>query len=109
MPQVKERLYFEAIRSRDSASFTGSYQTLGSVLANPSRFLMIVNNSGVLVTISLDGTNDHLVLQAGGALTFDEVANAVPYAQFCIAAGTQFYVKGSASTGLVYLSTAYAG
>lgn len=109
MPNYLERFTPETIRSRDSATFTGSYQTLGSVITNPSRMLIFVNNSGVLVTISWDGTNDHLVLLPGAAVVLDETSNAVSQAVLASAAKTQFYVKGSASTGLVYLSTFYAG
>ena len=108
MSEVKQVFTFETLRSINSASFTGSYQTIGSPLAHPSRFLFMVNNSGVLVTISLDGTNDHFVLQAGAGFTLDENSNAVSQCVYNIPQGTQFYAKGSASTGSVYLSTAYA-
>ena len=108
MSVIKQVLKFETLRSINSASFTGTYQTIGSTLAFPSRFLFIVNNSGVLITMSTDGTNDHFVIQPGAGLAFDETANSIPFSQFCIAQGTQFYVKGAASTGFVYLTTAYA-
>lgn len=71
--------------------------------------MLLVNNSGVNVTVSFDGTNDHLLLLPGAAFTLDETANAVSGAVLCIPKGTQVYVKGNASTGLVYLSTFYAG
>lgn len=108
MSVIKQVLKFETLRSINSASFTGTYQQLGSILAFPSRFLFIVNNTGVLVTMSTDGLNDHFVLQAGAGLTFDETANAIPFSQLAIPQGTQFWIKGSASTGSVYLTTAYA-
>lgn len=107
MPDFRERLLPEAMRSRDSATFTGSYQTLGAVLAHPSRMLIFVNNSGVIVTISWDGTTDAFPLLPGATVIFDEGSNAVAGATYSTAAQTQFYAKGSASTGLVYLSTFY--
>ena len=49
------RVIPEALRSRDSATFTGAYQTLGTTLNFASPLLKFVNNSTVLVTISWDG------------------------------------------------------
>jgi hypothetical protein len=109
MPNYSGRLLPETMRSINSASFTGSYQTLGTVLAHPSRMLIFVNNSGVLVTISWDGTNDAFVILPGAAVILDETSNAVSGAVLASAQGTQFYAKGAASVGLVYLSTFYAG
>lgn len=108
MPEIKNKLLPEAMRSINSASFTGSYQAIGSVLQFPSRLLLFVNNSGVNVTISWDGTNDAFVLLPGAGFAIDENANAVSTCVYETAAGTQFYAKGSASTGLVYLSSFYA-
>lgn len=107
MPDYRKVLLPEAMRSINSASFSGSYQVIGTPLTYPSRVLLFVNNSGVVVTISWDGTNDAFVLLPGAAFAFDENANAVTNAEFETKAGTQFYAKGSASTGLVYLSTFY--
>lgn len=108
MPDAFSRVYFEPMRSINSASFTGSYQAIGSTLSYPSRYMLIVNNSGVIVTISFDGTNDHIALVPGAAWSFDENTNSEPEALYNIAKGTQVYAKGTADTGLVYLSTAYA-
>ena len=109
MPNFDQQKFTpETIRSIDSATFTGSYQALGTPLAHPSRMLIFVNNSGVLVTVSWDGVNDHMVLLAGATVVLDETSNAVSLAVLDTYASTQFYVKGSASTGLVYLSTFYA-
>lgn len=108
MPEVKQRLMPEPMRSINSASFTGSYQALGSVLSHPSRKLIFVNNSGVLVTVSWDGVNDAFPLLAGSTVILDENDGAVASCVYVTSAGTQFYVKGSASSGLVYISTFYA-
>lgn len=114
MPDVKSRLLPEPMRSINSASFTGSYMpfldslAVASPITNPSRVLLFVNNSGVNVTISWDGTNDAFVLLPGAGFALDENANAVPQATFMTSAQTQFYAKGVASTGFVYLSTFYA-
>lgn len=109
------RLLPETIRSRDSATFTGSYQTLGSVLSNPIRILKIVNNSNVDVTLSWDGTNDHDFIPASSAFILDVATNrqSLNYGtgQLYIGQATQFYIKGSAgggNSGLVYLVAFYA-
>ena len=108
MPAIQQRLLPETLRSRAASSFTGSYQTLGSVLSNMSRILKITNNTSVDVTISWDGTNDHEFLPIGTFVLLDETANAVPQSMLAAAKGTQFYVKAAAGTGTVYLSTYYA-
>ena len=114
MADFRKRLFPEPMLTINSASFSGSYLPfLNSLSAttpitNPSRILLLINGSGVIVTISWDGTTDHLVLLPGAAFVFDESANSVSEATLTTAGGTQFYAKGSASTGLVYLSTFYA-
>lgn len=101
------KIAWETLRSRDSATFTGSYQTLGAILANPSYICKLVNNSTVLVTISIDGVNDIDIAPAGSFWLYDE-GKAGTSSQFpALPKGIQFYVKGSAGTGSVYLVTQY--
>ena len=67
----------------------------------------MVNNSSVLVTVSIDGATDIDVAPANSFWLYDE-GKAGHSAQIpALPAGTQFYVKGSAGTGLVYLITQY--
>lgn len=102
------RIDYEVMRSRDSATFTGSYQTIGTPLINPSVLIKFVNNSTVLVTVSVNGVDDHDILPAGSFFLYDIVSDS-PQETGSIfrKAGTQFYVKGSAGTGSVYLVTQY--
>lgn len=103
---------FETIRSFDSSTFSGSYQALGTPLANPSVLLYIYNASGVLVTLSDDGTNDKFVIAATTGLIIDFGSDSQSISgdkRLSVPQNTQFYIKGSASTGLVYLSTVYQG
>ncbi len=101
------RISWENLRSIDSATFTGSYQALGTPLQFPSYILKLVNNSSVIVTISIDGVNDIDIAPAGSYWLYDEgkvgSSSQVP----AVPAGTQVYVKGSASAGLVYLVSQY--
>ena len=101
------RLKWETLRSIDSATFTGSYQALGTPLAKNSYICKLVNNSSVLVTISVDGTNDIDVSPANSYWLYDEGKVGISGDFPSLPAGTQFYVKGSAGTGLVYLVTQY--
>lgn len=99
------RIAWETLRSIDSATFTGSYQAVGTPLAHPSYILKLVNNSTVLVTISIDGVTDIDVAPSGSFWLYDEDEGNPSHES--IPAGTQIYVKGSAGTGSVYLVTQY--
>lgn len=107
-----KRASFEPLRSINSTIFSGSYQALGSPLANPNCIIKIVNNSTVLVTISFDGTNDHDIIPAGSFVLYDfgtDAESSNSNEKLNLAAGTQVYVKGSAATGLVYLTCIFQG
>lgn len=93
------RLGWETLRSINSATLTGGYDALGTPLDHPGYIVKMVNNSNVLVTVSIDGSNDIDVCPAGSFWLYDE-DNDLP-------AGTQFYVSGSAGTGLIYLAVQY--
>ena len=99
-----QRIAWETLRSIDSSTFTGSYQALGTPLVHPSYILKLVNNSTVVVTISIDGTNDVDIAPANSYWIYDEDKSVMH--EF-LPAGTQIYVKGSAGTGSVYLVSQY--
>lgn len=108
MSDIRIRLLPETERTIDSATFNGTFLAIGTPITNPSRMLIFVNNSLVNVKISWDGVNNHFTLLPGATVIFDEQSNSVPDAEFVTAAQTQFYAKGAASTGSVFLSTFYA-
>jgi hypothetical protein len=101
------RIAWETLRSIDSATFTGSYQNLGIALVHPSYICKLVNNSTVLVTISIDGINDMDVSPAGSFWLYDEGKVGLNSGFPALPAGTQIMVKGSAGTGSVYLVSQY--
>jgi len=101
------RVAWETLRSIDSATFTGSYQNLGTPLLNPSYICKLVNNSSVLVTISIDGINDMDIAPANSFWLYDEGKVGVSGAFPALPEGTQIMVKGSAGTGSVYLVSQY--
>lgn len=100
---------YETIRSIDSATFTGSYQALGSPLKHPAAMIKFVNNSSTFVTISVDGTNDVDVLPSNSFVLYDITSNSPTQASngVFVPQNRQYYVKGSSSTGLVYLVVQY--
>jgi len=103
-----KRILPEALRSIDSATFTGSYQALGTATDHPIVLAKFTNNSDVLVTVSWNGVADHDILPAGSYTVYDMSANSTnPLSGLSIGQETQFYVKGTAGTGLVYLTTFY--
>lgn len=103
-------LAYEAIKSIDSASFTGSYQNLGAATTHEARLFKFVNNSNVTFTVSIDGgTTDHDVVPAGTFVLYDVGTNkggSSPGLQ--LPKGTQFMVKGAAGVGLCYGVVLYA-
>ncbi len=97
----------QALSSLNSTGFNGSYQKLGT-LTKASLFMRIVNNSAVDITVSYDGVNDHDFVQTLSRFDFNVQSNAgaTNFAAF-LPQGTNVYVKGSMSTGLVYLASYY--
>jgi hypothetical protein len=102
-----QRLAWETLRVIDSATLTGSYQALGTPLANPSYICKCVNNSTSLVTISIDGINDIDVAPASSFWLYDEGKAGTIASAPSLPQGTQIYVKGSAGTGSIYLVSQY--
>lgn len=101
------RLTWETLRSVNSATLTGVYVKLGTPLANASYICKLVNNSSVLVTVSIDGVTDIDVAPANSFWLYDEGKVGRDGAFPALPAGTQIWVKGSAGSGLVYLVTQY--
>jgi len=102
-----QRIAWETLRSIDSATFTGSYQNLGTPLLYPSYICKLVNNSTVLVTISIDGVNDMDIAPANSFWLYDEGKVGQVSAFPALPRGTQIMVKASAGTGSVYLVSQY--
>ena len=100
---TKRAEYIER-QSRDSATFDGTFQTLGSALSDPACLIKVVNNSTVDIDISVDGTTNHDFVPAGSFFLYDLRANHGRENDFVFIKGTQVYVKGAAGTGSVYLT-----
>lgn len=97
------RIIPEPIRSFNSASLTGSLQAIGTPLTYACCLIKFVNNSGALVSISWDGVNVHDVLPGNSFTLYDICSDAGSQRGLYAGQGTQFWVSGIASTGLIYL------
>lgn len=108
MTDFDNKAQFDTVRSRAASTFTGSYQTLGSAISNRARVLYFVNNTSQDVTVSIDGTNDHIVIPSGAFFLLDLAANAISSNGLYIPQGTQVYVNAAAGTGTFYLTVLYS-
>lgn len=100
------RISWETLRTRDSSTMISSstYYTVGGPLLYPSYILKLVNNSTVLVTLSIDGAIDVDVVPSGSFWLYDEGKVGQSSNFPAVAAGTQIYVKSAtAGTGSIYL------
>lgn len=107
-----QRMKWETLRSIAFGSISGTYAGIGSVLANPSRLIRIVNTTNVDVLISTDGTIDNDIIPAGGFILYDIMSNRSESAGvFVLDQGSRMYVKqasGAPASGSVYLVSIYA-
>jgi len=98
------RIAWETLRSVNANTLAGSYVTLGTPLSNPAYKIKLVNNSTVLVTVSINGLTDIDVAPAGSFWLYDETTSSNH--EF-LPQGTQIFIKGNAGTGLIYLAVQY--
>ena len=101
------RITWETLRSIDSATLNGTYQTIGGMFAHEGYKVKMVNNSTSLVTVSIDGTTDIDVCPANSFWLYDEGTVGESGDSPALPQGTQIFVKGSAGTGLIYLVVQY--
>ena len=101
------KVKFEELRSFDSSTFTGSYQTFGDTFSNPIVLFKIQNDSDADATISFDGSTDQEVVLAGSFVLYDLSANKLLAPIAALSKGTQVYIKGTAGTGNIYLTAIY--
>ena len=111
---AEERTYVRMIplTTYDTSGLTGTYASMnGTGMEAPVKLLKMYNASNVLVTISLDGVDDHDVIPAGGTFVMDVQTNSHGWG------GSNghwewrdkqiFYGKGSAGTGNLYIMGYY--
>lgn len=92
--------------SFDTANLTGSYQAIdASGFDSPVVVVKMYNGGSVGVDVSWDGSTDHDFMPSGATLILDISANKNKENQKLAGEkGQIIYLKGSAGTGLYYLS-----
>jgi hypothetical protein len=105
------RIAWELLRLLDSSTMVSSstYYNVGTPLLFPSYKLKMVNNSTVLVTVSVDGVHDYDVCPGNSFWLYDETQAQINTSNSpAIPAGTQISCKAAtAGTGLIYLVSQY--
>ena len=100
----------DTLRSIDFSSITNSYQALGSSFEHPIHITIFTNDTDANMLLTLDPTEDQMILPAGGFKLFDLTTNRADYnANWTFAKGTQFYIKYQAAptSGKVYIEGIY--
>ena len=100
---------FIPLTSIDSADISSSYQPINSDgLPQPCLNITINNSSNQDAIFSLDGVTAHFVVQKTTSFVyFSNAYSATTPDTVKFSRGTVFYVKGTAGTGLIYLSGTY--
>lgn len=105
------RAMIDVLRTLAFGSITGSYTAVGTPLAFQARIICFTNTTNEDVLFSMDGVHDQLIVPAGSFKLFDITTNHRPVNQddFCLANGTQWYVKYTAvpASGAVYIELVY--
>lgn len=104
---LSRRAAFENLRTVASSALTASYAAFGLPLTRGALLVKIQNNGTTAVSISDDGTNDKDIVLAGSFTLYDfgsDGQSSDNSERLCVAGGTQFYVKGTAGTGSIYMT-----
>lgn len=102
------KIAWETLRFQSSASLNPvTYTALGGPLQHPGYIVKMVNNSTANVTVSIDNTTDIDVCPAGSFWLYDEGKVGQSSSFPSLPQGTQFYIRGAAGTGLIYLVVQY--
>ncbi len=103
-----DKVNWEPLRSLNSATFLGTYLPIGTPLAHPSYICKLVNDSNVLITISIDGLTAIDVAPANSFWLYDEGKVGSSSHSPALPKGTQIYASAAvAGVGLIYLVTQY--
>jgi len=102
-----DRVYFEVLRVIDSSTLDGSYIAIGGPLLNHASIIKFTNNSTSDVTVSYDAVEDVDILLSGAFTLYDISTNHALSNSAFFQSGTQFFVKGEAGTGNIYLTIIY--
>jgi hypothetical protein len=79
-----------------------------TTFTHPMRIMIVQNLTNATLTFSFDGINDHFVLPSIGQLIMDVSSDEFQQNGFIISVNTTMSVKGTATSGAVYVSAFYA-
>lgn len=92
----------------NSATLTGGWDTIGTLLQNPV-IIIFKNNSDTTIEISDDnGTSTFTTMEAGEKIIMDMRANHGIAGNFTWKQGTVWKAQGTAGTGNFYISYVFA-
>lgn len=105
------RVFFDAIRTLDSGSISGSYANVGTALTVNARGVCFTNNTQGDMFFTDDVTLDKIFVAAGSFKLWDLQANINPQFddRYVLPIGTQFSVKQITApvSGDVYIELIY--
>lgn len=96
------------LRTLAAGSISGTYANVGTPLESPMRIMIFQNLTDVTLTFSFASGMDHFVLPTQGQFVLDVSSDEFQGNGFIVSINTQMQVKGSPSTGAVYISAFYA-
>ena len=102
----QQTVSIDKLRTLAFGSISGTYAAVGTPFAQPVRLICFTNSSDGDMLFSVDGVNDYLFVASGSFKLFDLTTNKFTnQREWCLRAGTQFYVKQSSmpSKGAVYI------
>lgn len=107
----------ETAKTADHTAVGATFATLGAVLTQPAQCLIITStleasSAFVAAWISIDGTNNQILVQGDTSLVIDVSGNKEGTGKLAFPKGTQFYVKqgpdGPPDGGDISLTAIYA-
>jgi len=104
---IKDTISAAPLATLMSASLTSTYEPINPLGLPQPAFLLKVHNFGTtIITISLDGVNDHDVVNpATTGEVYGGEGSSQPANQNCLwPKGQIIYAKGVAGTGSIYLA-----
>lgn len=92
---------YETIRSADTTAIGASYATIGGASAGPIISAIFKNATNGDVFVSVDGTNNHLLIPANSYDAWDYQTNHLQFQESNapLPTGTQFSVKDGPTAG----------
>lgn len=98
----------DPLRSLAAASISASYANVGTAFAFPMRLIKIVNNTDGDLTVSYNGgASDQDFVTKNSFVLYDICSNHDLDGYWFMGVGTQVSVKGTPSSGSVYVIAMY--